>query len=245
MRKPSSRKLLFMKGLCIALSCILFGITTQAQINYKPQTIKVKGSAEKQVEPNEIHLVVDIQEVKERNTRISIQQARTEFFKICDATKVSKDAIDMSYMRSQLMKQKISFWRRKKTELIQREVYDIKFKDMDKMLRFIDQIDKPFVRSIRFGKQTHTEMMAYRKQVKEEATKGALKKARYLSQAAGQEIGKVIFIEEISNNYNSLANQRSNTISYAKKSYGGNAKVNFGFQPIELRYEVLVVCELK
>lgn len=224
---------------------ILLSFFAQAQINYQPQTIKVSGIAEKLVEPNEVHLVVYLKEVKERNRSMNLVQARNEFMKICTSAGIASINIKLSNANSRLEK-KLSLWRKAKTSVVQRESYDVKFTDMNKLLACIEKLDESFVENLHFGEQTHTEITKYKREVKEDATKAALEKAGYLAKAAGQEIGKVVFIEELADvNSQSVANSYGNNISYKKASYGGGAKVNFGFKPLALRYKVQVICELK
>ncbi len=233
-----------MKSIMLMLASIFLSYFAMAQINYQPQTIKVKGSAEKLVEPNEVHLIVNLKEINERNNQLSIVQARDEFLAICNAQLVETENIKLSNANSRL-EQKLSLWRKARTEVVQRESYDVKFTDMEKLLSVIETLDKPFVESIDFGEQTHTKITTYRKDVKEDAAKAAIEKATYLAKASGREIGKVIFIEEVDDRYTGATNQFANKMRYEKEKYGGSAKVNFGFSPIGLRYEVLVICELK
>lgn len=234
-----------MRSYYLVFAFLLTSLFATAQINYQPQTIKVTGTAEKMVEPNEVHLLVHLKEVSERNKQIPLALARTEFMKVCTETGIENKNIKLSNANSRLQ-QKLSLWRKARTEVIQRETYDIKFTDMDKLLRCIEKLDKPFVETLNFGEQTHTEITTYRKEVKEAATKAAIEKATYLAKASGQELGMVIYIEEINDiNTQGLANSYSNNIGYKKKSYGGGAKVNFGFKPLALRYKVQVICKLK
>ena len=234
-----------MKKSILSIGLILSVLLASAQINYQPQTIKVTGSAEKLVEPNIVHLVVHLKEVRTRNLSIPLLKARAEFMKACTTAGVENKYIKLSNANSKL-EQKLSLWRRNKTEVIQRETYDIKFTDMNKMLRLIEKLDQPFVESLNFGKQTHTDIVRFRKEVKEEAAKAGIEKAKYLAKASGREIGRIIYIEELTDvNNQGLANSYSNQIRYGKKSYGGHAKVNFGFKPMALHYKVQVICELK
>lgn len=224
---------------------VLLSGLAHGQINYQPQTIKVTGIAEKLVEPNEVHLVVYLKEVNERNSQIPLVQARTEFMKICTAAGVAQEAIKLSNANSRLEK-KLSLWRETRTSVIQEETYDIKFTDMNQLLLTIEALDKPFVETLHFGEQTHTEITTFKKEVKQDAAKAAIEKATYLAKASGREIGKIIYLEELEEvNAQELVNSYANQITYKKESYGGGAKVNFGFKPLALRYKVQVICELK
>lgn len=237
--------MLFMKRNILILLGLLVSFWATAQINYQPQTIKVTGTAEKLVEPNEVHLVVHLKQVKERNKEMSLTEARTELMKVCTAVGIVNENIKLSNANSRLEK-KLRLWRKTKTTVVQRETYDIRFTDMNKLLSCIEKLDEPYVETLNFGEQTHTEIARFRREVKEDATKAAIEKAKYLAVASGQEVGRVVFIEELRDvNTPNVANHYSNNIAYKKGSYGGGAKVNFGFKQLALHYKVLVICELK
>ena len=234
-----------MKNIVLIAICMYSCSLAKAQVNYQPQTIKVTGSAEKLVEPNEVHLIVQLIDLSGKKWNKPIAQGRNSFLEICESSGVKKSNIKLSNASSSL-EQRLSLWRKTATNVRQREVYDIKFTDMDQMLNCIEKLDEPFVESLSFGKQTHTEITRYRKEVKESAAKAAIEKANYLASASGTKLGSVIYIEELIDTHNQgLANQYAGNVRYKKSVSGGGAKVNFGFKPMVLRYKVEIVCELR
>ena len=221
----------------------ILGLPTVAQVNYAPNTIKVIGKAVQEIEPDIIHLIVNLQEVNERNKKIPMLLARNEFMKICKEVGVPQADIDKSYLRNKLIYEKMSFWRAARTGLNKKEVYDIKFTDFDKLLAIIEKLDQPYVKTIQFGEQTHSQIEKFKREVKEDAAKFALQKAKYLAKASSLEFKKVIYMEELSDNKMVSGQQRNQQVLYSKK--GGRPKVNFGFEPMQLTYEVQLICEVQ
>lgn len=87
----------------------------------------------------------------------------------------------------------------------------------------------------------------FRKDVKIQAIKAAKEKAIYLLSAIGEEVGKVISVEEINDNYNynpysSIASLSNTIVALDSKTSSG--EIN-NTSLIKLKYEIKVTFEIK
>ncbi len=234
----------------IAILLLFVSLSSAAQVTYQNNTIKVTGSAQMYFEPNEVHLLVSLTEVKNKNQNLGIQNVRLEFFKICNDLNISKSNINLGSTGSNSLTRRLSFWKGDKIEVLQSESYDVKFSDFKKMLTFIDKLKQPFVKAVNMGTQKHSKMTEFRKQVKIDAVKASREKAKYLAEASERTIGKTIYINEIEGgsgfmlgaNYNRLSNSLTQSTRRLDDEKPANA---FGVKPLHIRYEVEMICELK
>jgi uncharacterized protein len=228
---------------------IFFSTRSLAQIHYQDNSIKVTGSATLEFEPDEIHLIVHLKEVKRNDNRISIEKARTELYKLCNQAGVQTSDIDVSNMTFELINRRISYLGKKELDIDKKEIYDIKFTDMAKLLDLIKQLNQDYIERLALGKMTHTNIEKLREEVKIDATKNAFKKAELLAKAVERKIGQVIYIEEIEsqapleNNELRLSNSKSAyQAPYEYDSFKGNVA---GLKPLSMRYAIEMICTLK
>lgn len=229
----------------VLLTFALFPNFIKAQTKIENNTIKVMGIAELEIIPDEIHLIVNIGEVKGKNQTMSMEDARTAFYKICNDMKIANSDIDLKTLKASLVAIKVQTFKRKIDELYQGESYDIKFNDMDKMLAFIEKLDQPFVNSLYLGEKKHTKITEFKKQNKIDAVNAAMEKAKYMSKAAGREILKLIYLEEILDNSNIASQNIANTYSNIISSYDKGKVQQSNPESIFLKSTVLLICELK
>lgn len=237
-----------MKNILILL-CVFISSSSLAQVNYQENTIKVTGSALLEFEPDEIHLIVHLKEVKKRDKQMSMASARTEFYKLCNNAGVANSDIAVSNMTFDLINRRMSYLGKKELDIDQKEIYDIKFTDMTKLLSLIKNLNQDYVDQLSLGKITHTKIEQFREDVKIDATKAAYRKAGLLAKAVDRNLSQVLFIEELENHTMNADNELNLTNSkntyraaYEYTSFKGNVA---GLKPLSIRYAVQMICSLK
>ena len=233
---------------------IYAGLTSFAQVDYQNKTLKVTGSAKLLIQPDEIYLIVILTEVNKRDNKMNISQARSEFYKVCNELKVSKENISVSDMRFDAIQQRMNFWKNKVRIFTKQERYEVKFSNLSELERFVKKIEQDYVQNISMGRIAHSKLTDYREEVKMNAIKAAKHKAEYLTKAIEQKVGPAIYIEEITASpFRGLGNSNSSNVNIGggrrdETLYiiDGMAKnVISDIKPIELRYEILAIFELK
>ncbi len=236
-----------MKNILIILF-VSISISSLAQVNYQENTIQVTGSALLEFEPDEIHLIVHLKEVKKRDKKVSMATARTEFYKLCNNAGVPTSDIAVSNMTFDLINRRISYLGKKELDIDKKEIYDITFTDMTKLLSLIKILNQDYIEQLSLGKISHTKIEQFREEVKIDATKAAYRKAGLLAKAVNLNIGKVVFIEELEDRAMNLGNGLN--LSNSKKGYrAGYEYSSFkgkvaGLKQLSLRYAIQMVCTL-
>jgi len=193
-----------MKNIIISL-LIVFSLSLSAQ-NEKTglRSIEVNGSAEMEVEPDEIVLVIGIQEYWEEEfeensepedykTKVPLAEIEDELIK-----KMRKAGIDKKNVK---VKNVGNYWRQRGKEFLFSKQLKVELNDFSKINDLIDILDAKGIRNMNIGELRNSKINKFKTQVKIEALKNAREKAKVLVESLGEELGEVITITEISSGF--------------------------------------------
>jgi len=235
-----------MKKILLSLSLIAFLIPAFSQqvVNPYPKTITVTGSAEMEVIPDQIYVIVDLKEYEKKGQgKIDLETIKSQFLKTAKEVGIPDTAISIAsyegYNNPWLRK-------KKKTELYSSISYQIIFSKSADMDRMVDKLDDNATQNFSIVKTSHSKMEQFRKQLKIQAVKAAKDKAIYLSDAIGEKIGEAVTINEPGENiyYPVYRNLAANKMMEVEQSAAGDVSQP-DFKKIKLHYDVTVVFALK
>lgn len=225
---------------------IAFGAMAQSPNPY-PRTIEVSGSAETEIIPDEIYVVVTLKEYEKKQVgKVGLEKIKSDFLGYCKAIGLPDSAISISSYEGH----NPSWWRRRrsKDELFASISYQVKFNTSKKMDELVEKLDEDATQNFLIARVSHSKISEYRKQLKIQAVKAAKDKGGYLAESIGENLGVAVSIiepEEVTTALPVYALSQTN-VSYASR---GNADeiIDNGvdFKKIKLRYEVKAVFALK
>lgn len=226
---------------------LLAGAIAQAppQPVQKIKKVAVTGSAEMEVEPDEIYVNFEVREYyNKQKVKVDISTIKKEFLDQCAKAGISREDIRVEGMGGSAY----DYWyrKRKKSEpdFLATVNYIIKFSSAAKIDELVPLLNDEATSNMYVSKISNTKMEDYRKQVKIKATLAAKQKAQYLAESIGERIGSALLIEEIETAppvyYNKMA--MSNTLMEASGE-GGDSTTPF--QKIKIRYEIRAEFELQ
>lgn len=186
----------------LLLILLATSLTTFAQQhNSKLRTIEVKGSAEMEVEPDEIVLIIGIQEYWEEEFE---KNKEPEDYKTKVPLAIIEDDVVKKLRKAGIKKESVkvrnvgNYWRQQGKEFLFSKQLEVELSDFSKINDLIDLLDAKGIRNLNIGELRHSEIEDFKNQVKIEALKNARKKANVLVESVGEELGEVITITEIS-----------------------------------------------
>lgn len=234
------------KTLVLLTFVFLFSfIKSQNMKNESTKFIEVTGSSEMEFEPDEVHLIIGIQEywkeefdkklsLKSLKTKVEISQIEKDLRNVLSKIGISKEKITL--------KQVGNYWRYKGKESLINKQLELSLSNFDKFDQIIESIDLKGVNYLRIGELTHKNITEYRKQVKISALKAAKEKADYLLESIDKKRGDVISIIELENNNNYWFSQSQ--LSNKVMTNSDDSGID-NFKKIKLRYEIKVQFEIK
>src|SRR5258705_4331650 len=236
-----------MKKLLFSLALISFFIPAFSQqvANPYPKTITVTGSAEMEVIPDQIYVVVDLKEYEKKGQgKIDLETIKSQFLKTAKEVGIPDTAISIAsyegYNNPWVRK-------KKKTELYSSISYQIIFSKSADMDRMVDKLDDNATQNFSIVKTSHSKIEQFKKQLKIQAVKSAKDKAIYLSDAINEKIGDAVTINEPGENiyYPIYRNMVANKMMDAQQSVAPDDISQPDFKKIKLHYDVTVVFALK
>ncbi len=230
--------------LLIALFCVTIA-KGQAIENKLARYIEVTGSAEMEVEPDEIRLVIGIEEYwkeefekgskpKDYTTKIPLttieEQLLNELFRLG----INRDNI--------IAREVGNYWRERGEDFLMSKEFEISISNFKKVDDIVKSISTKGIDHVYISESKHKDIALCRKQVKIQALKSAKEKAEYMLVSIEKQLGDVISIEEVENN-NTFWQPRS-MLSNSVMSSSDNSGID-NFRKIKLRYEVKASFEIK
>jgi len=233
------------KLLLIALIFCFGIIKSQNSYNESLRFIEVTGSAELEIEPDEISIVIGIQEYwkeefekrtkfKDYETKVSIAEIEKELLKNLSELGIPKEKI--------MIREVGNYWRYKGKEFLISKQFEIVLNDFKKVDEILNSINLKGVDYMEIGKLNNKNITKYRRQVKVEALKAAKEKADYLLESVDKHTGEIISIIELENK--NIPSISQSTTSNSIMSVANNSG-NDNFRKIKLRYEIKARFEIK
>ena len=231
----------------LLLSC---GGTNSPEI---PNKIKVTGSSEMEVTPDEIYMNFTIREYKNKaGKKVTIQAVKEQFLSLCKKAGIAMDDIRISgYSGSENWDYYYWYYRRD-TEISSSLSYTIKVKTISKIDKIVNGLDRDAVENFYLVRTSHSQLEKLRRQVKENAVKASKNKAIYLAKAVGEEVGRALLIEEITEGdiesdqraVNKYTEYNSNTITTGSLN-SNYSTASPSVDKIKIRFEVKAEYELE
>ena len=235
------------------LVLVLLGsmVTAKAQTtaaNPYPKTITVNGSAEMEVVPDEIYVIVDLKEYEKKNNKTNIDKIKSDFLASCHSIGLPDSVITIAsyegYNGNPWYRK-----RNKRDDLLSSISYQIKFKDSKKLDELVDKLDDDATQNFRIVTTSHSKIQEYRKQLKIQAMKAAKDKAGYLAAAIDETVGAAVTVTEPAETTTDAPQLASNVVAYSQYKLNALKRSDEGigidFRKIKLRFEVNVVFALR
>lgn len=199
--------------------------------------ISVTGSAEVVVAPDEIELEIILREHKAATDLSKIEERFITILKqhnIDDGNIILGNATYYWY-----------YWWRSRKDFYQQKTFKVQLDSSTDFLALVKALDIKGVHSLRIAKTSNTELQKLRKEVKIAALKAAKEKATYLLESIDEKVGKVISIEELTDNPNHYWRRNQNLLSNAVITTSSDNDEIENVTTIKLRYEVKAKFEIE
>lgn len=239
-----------MKNLILLFTLTMFSMTAFAQ-NYVnnpyPKTITVNGSAEMEITPDEIYVIVDLKEYEKKGSgKITIDKIRQDFLKAVRSLGLPDSNLTIAAYDGMNGN---PWWRKKnklKDELYSSISYQVKLTSSAQVDQLVDKLDDAATQNFYIQRTSHSKLTEFRKQLKIQAVKAAKEKAIYLAEAINESIGTAVTINEPNEYYTPYyGNMRSNMMMKAESMQDESSEPQADFKKIKIRYDVNAVFALK
>lgn len=153
--------------------------------------IEVTGSAEMEVEPNEIFLFIKLKEFEENRSKVALEKLDKQFLDAVKAANIDRKNLTLADAGSTLDK-----IRRRDKDAFREKSYEVKLTSAAELEKFLEKIEPVKVYQLDLTRLHHTDMEKFKIDLKVKALQAAQSKASTLLKSIGAEIGKPIMVRD-------------------------------------------------
>ena len=203
--------------------------------------IEVTGTADMEIEPDEIVLFIKLKEFENNRQKIALEKIDQEFLQALKAANIDSKKLALSGVGSTL-----AYVGKHDNDAFREKSYQLILTSAAELERFVEKLQPVKVNQAYISRLRHTNMEKFKLDLKIKALQAAHAKAEVLLKSIGSEIGRPLVVREFSNDplpgypvYQSVANTLYSPEAGAAE--GGS----IGFQKIKLREQVSAQFEIK
>ncbi|WP_165824036.1 SIMPL domain-containing protein [Pseudochryseolinea flava] len=205
--------------------------------------IEVTGTAEQEIDPNEITVLIRLREFEENRQKTSLEKLDQDFLAALKNAGIDKKRLELADAGSNIGK-----FGRKDKEAFRVKSYNLKLSSGAELEKFLEKLEPVKVDLVNIVKVTHTEIEKLKLDLKVKALQAAKAKATTLLTAIGGEIGKTLMVREWEEPVQPMYTAN---VMYKAESYDGDAggvvdqQSETPFKKIKLRSQIAAQFEVK
>lgn len=228
-----------MKKAFTIISVILIQTIGLAQKNFIDQNyITVTGKAEMHIAPDEIYIIILINE-DDKKGKVSVENQEAKLLSELKSLGIDTDkAIKIKKMNNNYQE---SFL--KKDAVVKVKEFELLVNNTIQLQKVFSLLETLEISSAHISKVGHSKIEGFKKEVKINAIKAAKEKANYLTSAINQTIGNAILIEELNNNTNSFNAYELSNVQVT--GYAARTTNQYEFENIVLTESIRIYFQLK
>lgn len=198
--------------------------------------IEVSGTAEMEIIPDEIHILITISEKEFKVKQSFVDYEKALVSKLKELGIPVEKEFSVLEMNSWLKTSMIG-----RNEVFTAKQYLLIVHDAKTANKVFAEVEKFGITKMDVIKLDHSKIEQYRREVKINAIKAAKDKADALATAINQQIGRALYINEVISHLDPY----SNVANFKAKDEMLDISQSVGFRNIKLNYSVMVRFELK
>lgn len=231
-----------MKRNWILMLVLLLPAMAFAQENFKEPFIEVTGSAQQEIEPNEIYTIIRLREFEENKQKVSLEKLDADFMKALQSAGIDKKRLELADAGSRLDK----FGKRDK-DAFREKAYQLKLTSAAELEKFLEKIEPVKVAQVAITRLHHSDFEKIKIDLKTKALQAARAKAETLVKSIGSELGKPLLIRDWEvEPYQPVMEMKTANVRMQANAEGGFApEESIGFRKIKLQSQITAQFEIK
>lgn len=205
--------------------------------------IEVTGTADMEIDPNEIVVQIRLREFEENRTKVSLEKLDDEFLAAIKTAGIDRKRLMLSDAGARL-----SQIGRRDKDAFRSKTYQVKLTSGSELATFVEKINSVKVDQVVILRTTHTEIEKFKLDLKIKALQAARTKADLLARSINAEIGKPLMIRDWENEVQPLDNTIVANVRLEAREYKGDIAEEedpIAFKKIRLRAQINAQFEIK
>jgi uncharacterized protein len=206
--------------------------------------IEVTGSAETEVDPNEITLQIRLKEFEENRTKVQLEKLDQDFLSALKAAGIEKKRLSLADAGSELGK-----FRRKDKDAFREKTYQLVLTSGAELEKLLEKLEPVKVDQLAVTRVHHTDYEKIKLDLKIKALQAARTKAEALLKSINAEIGRPLMVREWDDpvypvDLNANVMYKARTMQQ-EGAYADAAEPATEFRKIRMRVQVSAQFEIK
>ncbi|MEM9545332.1 MAG: SIMPL domain-containing protein [Bacteroidota bacterium] len=203
--------------------------------------ITVTGSAEVELQPDELELQITLKEFhrSSSNGKVSLEELENQFYEVLEANNISKDNVLLNTSKYNWYR-----WWSYRSHSVGQKTLILKVSTEDDLMSLVKQLSFEGLHSLQVTNTTSSKAQAMRKEIKIKAMLAAREKAEYLLESMGEEVGQVLVVQEVNDRYSSNNYSGTKALSNFSTSVSSTNEIE-GIPSIQIRYEITAKFAIK
>jgi uncharacterized protein YggE len=222
----------------VMLLVMMLPLFVQAQEVVKGEHfIEVTGTAQQEIEPNEIYVTIRLREFEENKQKSNLEKIDADFLNALKASGIDRSRLELADAGSRLDK-----LNKKEKDAFREKTYQVKLTSAAELEKFLTKLEPVKVDFVDVTRLHHSDFEKLKMELKVKALQAAKTKAESLLKSIGAEIGKPIMVREFDYEPYQQTNMRANVLMRDESASGENP---IGFRKIRLQAQVTAQFEIK
>lgn len=232
------------KLIIVALLCVV-SISGFAQSVDTRRKIEVIGSAEAEVTPDIIYVIISLKEYFRDNAnkkKVEIDELEQQLQAAVQKAGIAKENFTINNISSY----NYAYEKKKNPEFLAKKQYRIKVTDLTKYNQILSAVEPKGIEYTNIESYDYSKIEILKQELKIKALKAAKEKASYLASALNDKVGNALEIREINNEHYPQPMYRANSIMSMDKAMGAEmaSMPDIDFKKIKLNYQMQTIFEL-
>jgi uncharacterized protein len=200
--------------------------------------IEVTGTAQQEIEPNEIYVTIRLKEFEENRQKTNLEKIDADFMTALKNAAIDRKRLELADAGSRLDK-----FGKKEKDAFREKTYQLKLTSAAELEKFLEKLEPVKVDYVDVTRLHHADLEKLKLELKVKALQAAKVKAEMLVKSVGAEIGKPIMIREFDYQPYEM-NMRAANVLVGDQA-GGQSESQIGFRKIRLQAQVTAQFEIK
>jgi uncharacterized protein len=218
-----------------------FFASAQQEVFKGEHFIEVTGTANLEIEPNEIYTVIRLKEFEENRQKTLLEKLDTDFLNALKAAGIDRKRLELADAGSSIGK-----FGRKDKDAFREKTYQLKLTSAAELEKFLEKLEPVKVDLVDITRLYHSDYEKIKLDLKIKALQAAKAKAENLLKSIGAEIGKPLMVRdwEVEPVQPMMQMKTANMrLDYAVD--GGQEESTIGFRKIKLQSQITAQFEIK
>jgi len=205
--------------------------------------IEVTGTAETEITPDIIYVVISLKEYYNGNKKAAnIDELEKQLLDAVIKSGIGKENLFVNNISSY----NYILEKKKNPNFAASKQFRIKLSDPSKFNQVLSALDPKSIEYTNIESYDYSRMAELRKELKIKALQAAMQKATYLAEAVNDKVGNALEIQELNNDESPIRPVYANAVfKYNAADAAESAPADIDFKKIKINYQMRVTFELK